>query len=554
MKINRLIPTLSLIIILLSVNGCQKESPEKTGRIIAAITSDAESLNPLFAFSDNEGNISELLYASLVQHEWNDKKGDMDTFPMLAKSWEWNSDSSAVTLYLRDDVKWSDGQQFTANDVVFSFDAYSDPLVQSKLYGSFKNFYTDTSMHIDLKKTFLVKNPFVITINFKKSHSPTFYDIDFPIIPEHVFKNINRKDLITAEKEIKPVTDGAFLLSQWNKNQSIILKADNKSFLYKDGNISELIFKIVPDYNSQLTQLKKGEIDLMGDIKADDYNVLSKADNLNIISVKGREYDYAGWNNIEPEIYKKTKRGIPNKLFGSPEIRKALTYAINRNEILSQFLNNHGEVAVGPVSPIFKDIFNYDLKPLPYSPDSAKKLLAKAGWKDTDRNGTLKKNGQEFSFTLSIPGGNPRREFTAALIQNNLQSIGIKVKIEKLEPEVFFQKMFNRELDAWVAGWTVPIPLDLKSFWYSKLADAPLNVAGYQNKTVDELLSKIEASQNSNEKSILYRKLQEIIYADNPATFLFWDDKLIAYNKKINNFNVSPLGVFHRCWNWSTSK
>ena len=70
---------------------------------------------------------------------------------------------------------------------------------------------------------------------------------------------------------MKPVTDGAFSLSQWNKNQSIILKADKKSFLYKDGNVAELIFKIVPDYNSGLTQLKKGEIDLMEDIKADDY-------------------------------------------------------------------------------------------------------------------------------------------------------------------------------------------------------------------------------------------------------------------------------------------
>ena len=114
--------------------------------------------------------------------------------------------------------------------------------------------------------------------------------------------------------------------------------------------------------------------------------------------------------------------------------------------------------------------------------------------------------------------------------------------------------MFNRELDAWVAGWTVPIPLDLKPFWYSKLDDAPLNVASYQNKTADELLEKIEISQNRDEKNILYKKLQEIIYNDNPVTFLFWDDKLIAYNKRIQNLNASPLGVFNRCWNWSTAK
>ena len=554
MKIRHIISTLPLIIILLFISGCQNKSSEKSGRIISAINSDLESLNPLFAFSDNEGNISELLYASLVQHDWDDKKGDMETSPMLAKSWEWSSDSSSITLNLRDDVKWSDGQQFTANDVVFSFDTYSDPLVQSKLYGTFKNFYIDSAMHIDLKKTFIVKNPFVIVINFKKNRAPSFYDIDFPIIPEHVFKNINRKDLVTAEKELKPVTDGAFTLSQWNKNQSIILKADKKSFLYKNGKVSELIFKIVPDYNSELTQLKKGEIDLMQDIKADDYTALSKINNLNIVAIKEREYDYAGWNNIDPEVYKKTKHIVPNKLFGNYEIRKALTFSIDRDEIIKQFLNNHGEAADGPVSSIFKDAFNYDLHPLIYSPDSSKKLLTKAGWKDTDRNGTLKKNGEEFSFTLCIPGGNPRRDFTATLIQNNLQAIGIKVKIEKLEPEVFFQKMFNRELDAWVAGWTVSIPLDLKSFWYSKLLDAPLNVASYQNKTMDELLEKIEVSQNGDEKNVLYKKLQEVIYKDNPVTFLFWDDKLIAYNTRIQNLNASPLGVFHNCRNWSTVK
>jgi peptide/nickel transport system substrate-binding protein len=300
--------------------------------------------------------------------------------------------------------------------------------------------------------------------------------------------------------------------------------------------------------------LKNGEIDLMLDIKADDYSALLKNNYINIVAVKGREYDYAGWNNIDPEIYKKTKQIVPNKLFGNNNVRKALTFSINRDEILKQFLNNHGETAFGPVSPIFNDSFNNNLHPMPYSPDSAKKLLEEAGWKDTDMNGTLKKDGREFSFTLCIPGGNPRREFTATVIQNNLQAIGIKVKIEKLEPEVFFQKMFNRELVAWVAGWTVPIPLDLKVFWYSRLEDTPLNIAGYQNNYADDLLEKIEAAQNRDEKNVLYKRLQEVLYKTNPVTFLFWDDKLIAYNKRIQNLIASPLGIFNGCWNWSTVK
>ena len=542
---------LVLIFFLLIIPACQNESPVNNDRVVTAIPSDIESVNPLFAFDLNEGNISELLYASLVQHDWNYQKGDMDTYPMLAKSWQWSKDSSSITLNLRDDVKWSDGQQFTANDVVFSFDLYSDPLIQSKLYGSFKNFYADSSQHIDLQKTITITNPFLLTINFKKNSTPSFYDIDFPIIPEHVYKNVNRKDFITAEKEIKPVTNGAFYIAEWNKNQSIILKADTKSFLYKPGNVTEIIFKIVPDYNSRITQLKRGELDLIQDVKADDYPVLQKDENINLASLKGREYDYVGWNNIDPDVYKKSKKIVPNKLFGNPLVRKALTYAINSNEILKEFLDNHGDLCWGPISPIFKATLDTTLSPLPYDVKKAKELLAGAGWKDVDQSGVLKKNGQEFSFTLYIPAGNPRRDFASTVIKNNLQAVGIKVTVERLEPEVFFQKMYGREFNAWMAGWTISIPIDMKPFWYSDFTQAPLNVECYQNKTVDGLLDKIENTKSDAAKNILYKNFQEIIYKDEPVTFLYWVDKIIAYNKKIQNLTVSPLGPFNRAWMWS---
>ncbi len=550
MRHNRLF-SLVIIFTLLFFQACQKEAPENSNLVIAAISSDIESVNPLFSFNLTDGNVSELLYASLVQHEWNYQKGTMDTFPMLAKKWEWSKDSSSITLSLRDDVKWSDGQPVTANDVVFSFDAYSDPLIQSKFYGAFKNFYVDSLQHIELNKTFTVTNPYLITINFKKNSTPSFYDIDYQIIPEHVYKNINRKDLVTAEKEIKPVTDGPFYLAEWNKNQSIILKADTKSFLYKPGSISELVFKIVPDYNSRITQLKKGEVDLVQDVKADDYPYLIKEGGINIASLKGREYDYVGWNNIDPDIYKKNKKLVPNKFFGNPTVRKALTYAINRGEILHEFLNDHGQIAYGPVSPIFSEALDTSLSPLPYSPEKAKELLAQSGWKDVDQNGILKKGSTEFSFTLYITAGNPRRDFASTVIKNNLRAVGVDVKIEKLEPEVFIQKMYGKELNAWMIGWTIPIPLDLKPFWYSDLSLEPLNVMSYQNKSVDALLDKIETSKSEQVKNILYKKVQELIYNDEPVTFLYWVDKLIAYNKRINNLKLSPLGPFNHAWLWS---
>ncbi len=551
---NKRILLLFLLILLGVLNSCQKEIPVNNNRVVVAISSDIESTNPMFAFTLNEGNITELLYASLVRHKWNFAEGKMESLPMLAKSWKWSKDSSSINLKLRNDVKWSDGKAFTDSDVVFTFDVYSDPLVQSRYYGNFKNFYTDSSQHVNLQKTFKLNGPYNLTINFKKGSIPSFFDIDFPIIPKHVYDDISRKNLVTTEKEIKPVTDGPFLLASWEKNQAIILKQNKNSFLYNPNGIKELIFKIIPDYNSQLTQLKKGEIDYMTYIKAGDVADLEKDENLNVKFLKGTSYDYIGWNNIDPQIYEKNKKIVSNKLFGNPVVRTALSYAINRNEILREFLDNYGELDVGPISPIFKSIIDTSLKPLPYNPDKAKQLLASVGWKDVDNSGVLKKNGRKFSFTLNYPSGNPLRDFAANVIQNNLEAIGINAKLEKLEPEVFFQKMFARELNAWISGWSIQIPVDMKIMWHSNLDKGQFNVVSFQNKTVDMLLGKIEKEKSETKRDNLYKKIQDIIYKEQPVTFLYWLDNIIAYNKRIRNVTITPLGPLSDCSEWSIKK
>ncbi|MHB1686716.1 MAG: ABC transporter substrate-binding protein [Ignavibacteriaceae bacterium] len=543
-----------LLLFIAILPSCNKENSSHANRVVIGISSDIQSTNPLFSFTVDEGNVSELLYLSLVQFDWDAQKGEMIPKPMLAKDWQWNKDSTSITFDLRNNVYWSDGVQFTASDVVYSFDVYSDPVVQSSRYGMFKSFYSDSSLHINLKKTFIVDNPFELTVNLKKGTLPNFNDLNVPLIPEHVFKKIDRKNLITAEKEMKLITDGPFYVSNWEKNQAIILKANEKSFLHNPKGVSELIFKVVPDYSSRITQLKRGEIDLMEDVEAGDVAQLEKISNLKISPIQGRDYDYVAWNNIDPEAYKKNKKVIPNKIFGDEKVREALTYAINRQEILKDFLNDHGEVAAGPVSPIFKNALDTLLKPPAYDPDEAKKILAEDGWKDVNQDGILEKGNQKLSFTFYIPGGNPRREYAATVIKNDLKKIGVDIKIESLEPQVFFEKMFAHEFNAWMAGWSVAIPLDLKSFWYSDLKNTPLNVSGYQSKAADLILNQIEREKSSRQRNQLYKKFQELIYKDNPVTFLYWVDNIVAYNSRIKNINITPLGAAYHCWNWSVNK
>jgi peptide/nickel transport system substrate-binding protein len=537
MKQKHLLFTIVLVLAFF-LPSCISEKPEKNDRIVVAIPADAGSLNPLFAFSFQEVNITELLYLSLVQHEWNDSAGDVKTSPLAAKNWTWNDDSTTITINLRDDINWRDGHKLTADDVIFSFDAYSDPDVQSRFFGTFNKFYLEKDQHIDLKKSFETDDPYTIKIHFKPHSNPGLVDIDPPILPKHIFSTFDRKKFAQLEKGVDSVTCGPFYLYKWNPTQSIILRADEKSILYKAGTVKELIFKVVPDYNSRITQLKNGEIDLLENVKPDQVNDLKALNKIKIAAVKGREYDYAGWNNS-------------NVLFSNPKVRKALTYAINREEILSEYLGNNGDLAVGPVAPIFRDSYNHILKPIEYNPEKAKEILSGEGWNDLNKDGIIEKNGVQFSFTLNYAGGNPRREFGATVIKNNLKAIGIDVKTEPLEQGVFMEKMFSHKLNAWLAGWSVPIPLDLKPYWFSDLTQAPFNLTGYKNSAADELLENIDKSKAGNYKNILYKKLQEILYEDNPVTFLYWIDNIVAYNDRLENIKITPLGSVHHCWYWS---
>ncbi len=534
---------------LIFFSSCQKSSTSKD-YIVVGIAQDVESINPLFAFSVDEGSISELLYPGMVQHDWNEEKGEITSEPLLANDWEWNADTSSITINLRNDVKWSDGEKLTARDIVFSFDIFSDPVVNSRLFGSFEKFYTDSTGHILLDKTIDVLSEYRLKINFLPHSHPSLFNIDIPILPEHIFSKISRKEISTSDVNSKPVTTGPYTLDNWDKNQSLSLKANPASFMYHDGIIHKIVFKIIPEYTSRLTQLKKGEIDLCELIKPEDTPALKKQENIVIVPVKGREYEYIGWNNIDPDVFNNGGKLVPNKLFGSAQTRKALSYAINKQEILEEYLQNYGQLAAGPVSPIFIEIMDKEIKPYNYDPTKAKQILSDEGWKDTDNDGILEKEGVKFSFDLFVPGGNPLRNYSATVIKNDLKEIGISVNIQTMELNTFLDNLFTKKFNAWIASWYIAIPLDVKMMWYSDINSTPLNVQSYSNKKIDKILDEIEQSSDKEKLKDLYKQFQEIMHNDEPVTFLYWIDNITAHNKRITNIDINPLGVIHHCWNW----
>jgi len=126
--------------------------------------------------------------------------------------------------------------------------------------------------------------------------------------------------------------------------------------------------------------------------------------------------------------------------------------------------------------------------------------------------------------------------------------------IESVEPGLLVEDMFEKKIDAWMIGWYVAIPLDLKFLWYSDFETATYNFAGYQNKEADKILDKISRETNTSRINDLYKQFQKIIYEDTPVTFLYWIDNIIVYNKRLDNLDINPLGVVHHCWEWTVRR
>jgi peptide/nickel transport system substrate-binding protein len=414
------------ILLLLLISGCGNGKKTGDKSVIIGISSDIQSATPIYMFGVSESLIFEETNLGLVGHKWNNEKGLMTDYPLLADNWQWNEDLTEVVFELREDVTWDDNIPFNAGDVVFTYKVYSDPEVESVFDGWFEKFYRHEDGSINIEKTFEIISPAKIKFKFPPDSHPSLLETDVPLIAKHIFENIPFNQIKSHEAIFKNCGTGPYKLKKWERNQYIILEKRPDQFLAKKSSPGEIIFKIIPDYFSRKNQLISGEIDILNEINTEDVEELLQNHDMKVSSMKGRDYDFICWNNIDPAEFEKGKIA-DHKIFGNSNVRKALTYAINRQSIVDEFLMGYGEIANGPISRIFRDYYISPENEFKYSPQTASEILKNEGWLDSDNDGILDKNGVDFSFSLNYASGKPIREYTANIVKANLRQIGIDV-------------------------------------------------------------------------------------------------------------------------------
>lgn len=513
-----------LLVFLLLLFSCQIKENEKQIKI--ATDNQIISLNPGYAYNTTEGAVSEILYLSLFQHKWDNQSGKIKTQTALAKNYEIKNNN--IFIQIDSNNHWSDGISITTDDILFSYSFYSSKLANTKWFNTFDMFFLDSLNQIDLEKTFVVIDKYNLLINFPNKN-PSIFFIDHPILPKHLFDNLSLDSISSLPLSFYSVFSGNYSIKQNSTSSNLTLLGKK---IDKTSEVLDINLVYVSEYFNKFLMTKDKKFDLVLGIKPED---ISKIDTVfyRIDIVKGRNYDYLGFN-------------LNNDVF--PFSKKYFRHAIDKKRIISNFLFGFAEIYSSPIPPVIKNYYDSTLNNYQYDPLLSLKILTENGFTYTDN--ILKFNGNTIEITIEIPGENPLRNIIAELIRDDLSKIGIETEIISHEFGTYVDNLFEGKMLIWLGGWTIPIPLDLSSYWKTKTTDYSLNFSGFSNKSVDSLLSIID-NRNNDELISEYLAVQKILNEELPFIFLYWVDEPIIINKDLKNVKISPLGVIRQTPDWT---
>ncbi len=486
---------------------------------------DASNLIPLLASDSTSHGIAGMVYNGLVKYD-----KDLHIVGDLASAWEISRDGLVITFHLRKDVKWHDGRPFTAADVLFTYQATIDPRTPTAYAGDF----------LKVKKAEIL-DAHTFRATYDKPFAPALMSWSSAILPRHLLAG---KDIAKSKLARHPVGTGPYMFKEWVSGQKIVLAA-NPDYFEGRPYIDGYILRIIPDMATMFLELRARGIDRMGlsplqFTRQTENNLFRK--NFNKYRYLSFSYTYLGYNLQKP-------------LFADKRVRQAISHMINREEIIQGVLLGLGQVATGPYKP-GTWAQNDRVKKYPYDPQLARELLAEAGWKDTNGDGILDKDGQPFTFEIITNQGNDVRSKCAEIIQRRLAEVGIIVKIRVIEWAAFVNDFINkRKFDATLLGWTIPLDPDIYDVWHSsKTAPEELNFVSYKNKEVDELLEKGRSTFNQEARKKCYDRIQEILAEEQPYAFLYAPDALPIIDARIRGVEPAPLGIGHNFIKWYVPK
>ena len=470
--------------------------------------------------------ITELVFNGLVGI---DRKQQI--VPELAESWDVSPDSLVYTFRLRKGVTWhakagEEARPFTADDVVFTYNIMMHPKTVTPLKVRYE-FVAEVKKLDSHTVRFTLKRPIMNAL-------PKF---TFKIIPEFGPSNaafLGRNDPFVQH----PIGTGPYRYVQTAANGEIVLEA-NPSYFKGKPKIGQFVARPFADQNIMNQALLYNNIDMTVLVNPRNVPEIQGDQRLRLQPYNALSYAFFGYN-------------MRNPLLADARVRKALTMAINRGEMLKSFFNGQGTVISGPFAP-GSWAYNLDVKPLAYSPAEAQKLLADAGF-SRGSDGVLAKDGKRLALSLKVPIAQENEAVKRVVLafKNYTQQVGVQINVEFLEFQAWKDAVFAaHEFDIVFASWVFDDSSDISSLFHSAEIGAWRNNFGaYSNPEVDSLLVESKLTLDHEKRRTIYRKLHAMLAEENPYTFLWTLTNYAAYNGKVRAVEIHPYKFFSYADNW----
>jgi peptide/nickel transport system substrate-binding protein len=496
---------------------------------------DLSSTNPIMQSSAAEADVLSMTNFGLFSF---DRHLEAFATAETVEKWQTSVDGMLDKIVLRDDLVWSDGKPITARDVAFSYRVIMDERVPVPAVRSGTDQLRGVHAYDDQTVIFFHKAPMATNV----------WNINFPVIPEHVYGDTWEDDPTLqnsprhVELESKPVVGGPYEIIKRIRGQEILLRARD-DWHTVDGKkvraapfFKEIRFRIIEDPNTSLLALKKGEIDEMA-LTPEQWTTQTTSDDYYARNTKATATEWVSFHFVW------NTKGL---FFSDRRVRRAMSHAFDHERMLETICRGLYTPCTGIFHPKGWMATKKPIEAYRQNLDRAEALLDEAGWVDHDNDGIRDRNidgrSVPFEFTV-LCGQQPMALEICTLLQQSLERIGVRVNVRPTEFTVLHQKEMDKDFDAALGGWgTGSDPDTSVNIWGT---GEGRNFGSYSNPEVDRLFAEGRTELDRSRRAEKYARIQEILWEDQPYTWLYWRNSFYGFSKDLRGYVFSPRGPYH---------
>lgn len=528
------------------------------GSVVFSTISDPKSFNEVTAQETSTTEILQYVFEGLTRLN----PYTLQVEPNLAKRWDVSADGLTWTFHLRDDVRWNDGQPFTADDIVFTF---NDLIYNPDIPSSARDIFTIGGKEFKVTKIDNYTVRFVLPVRF----APFLRGMTQAILPQHKLKEAVKDGrfnftwgIDTPPKEI--VGTGPFRISEYHPGERIVLKRNPYYWKMLDGDrlpyLDQIIYLIVQNQDTSILKFLEGELDYVG-VRGSDYPLLKPLEDQKHFKIYevgpdfGSQFVCLNQNDrVNPDTGKPFVAPFKLRWFRDVRFRRAIARAVDKKRIIEILKNGLGYPQNGPMSPSAGFFYNPNVVKYDYDLDASRKLLSEMGLIDRDGDGYLEDaDGHRVEFNFYTNSNSPERIQIAGIIRNDLEKLGMKVNFLGMEFNTLVSKLnVSYDWEMILLGLTGGVePHFGNNVWQSS---GQLHMWNPGQKTpstewekrVDEIFVEGVQILNENRRKKLYDEWQLIVSQQLPFIYTVLGANIFAVRDKFGNLDPTPLGgAFH---------